>query len=377
MGTARAIRRLLGGAALALAVAVGGNLPGALPAPSATASSSPAGVRWSENVEPSEAAPATLLPQLQPVRIGVVETLSEVGIALANDRGYFAEQGLTPEYVRFESATFAVAPLSIGEIDVASGVVSAALFNAINRGVELRIAGPQSRYEPGYGNVQLMLRRDLADSGAMRDYADLRGRTLAINAMGSTVELLAERALQRGGLAMSDVNIVQIGFGDQLAALANGAIDAGLIAEPTSTIAVDRGLAVKWREADEWSPGIQVSMALYGPNYVSRNPDAGQRYMVAYLRGVRDSYNTMIAGRGDRESVIQTMIRHTPLKDRALYDRMRWVYIDPDLRIVEDDLRATMQWLVDRGLVEQPTDLNVAVDRRFSQHALAVLGPYQ
>jgi hypothetical protein len=75
--------------------------------------------------------------------------------------------------------------------------------------------------------------------------------------------------------------------------------------------------------------------------------------------------------------VIQAMIRHTPLKDRALYDRMGWVYIDPDLRIVEDDLRATMQWLVDRGLVDQATDLNVAVDRRFSQHALGVLGPYQ
>ena len=375
MSTGRGLRQLVGGAVLALVVALAGGAPGGLLARGAAASTQPAN-GGAEAMVPG-AASSLVLPQLQPVRVGVVETSSEIGLYVANERGYFAEQGLAPEYVRFESAAFAVAPLSIGELEVASGVVSAGLFNAINRGVELRIAGPQSRYEPGHGQVQLMLRRDLADSGALQDYGDLRGRTVAVNSLGSTVELLAERALRRGGLTVNDVNLVQLGFGDQLSAFANRAIDAGLIAEPTSTVAVDRGLAVKWREADEWSPGIQVSMVLYGPNYVSRNPDAGQRYMTAYLKGVRDYHDAINMGRGDREAVIQTMMRNTALKDRALYDRMRWVYIDPNLVIAEDDLRATMQWLLDRGLSERPTDLNVAIDRRFGQHALSVLGPYQ
>ncbi len=322
----------------------------------------------------ADGAAGAILPQAQPVRIGIVQTTSEIGIYLATERGYFTEQGLTPDFQRFDSAAFAVAPLSTGELEVASGVVSAGLFNAINRGIELRIAGPQSRYEPGHAQVQLMLRRDLAESGALRDYADLRGRTFAINSLGSTVELMAERALQRGGLTLNDVNLVQLSFGDQLAAFANNAIDVGLIAEPTSTVAVDRGLAVKWREADEWTPGIQVSMVLYGPNFVSRNPDAGQRYMVAYLKGVRDYHQAAIAGRADREPIIQTLIRNTALKDRALYDRMRWVFIDPNLVIDENDLRATMEWFVGRGLLDRPTDLNVAIDRRFMEYALGVLG---
>ena len=377
MGESRHVRRWLSGAALILAVFAAGSAPGGLPAP-ATASAASLAARGapSGSAATGVTAPA-VLPQAQPVRIGVVETASEAGIHVANERGYLTELGLTPEYVRFESATFAVAPLSTGEIEVASGVVSAALFNAINRGVELRIAGPQSRYEPGHSQVQLMLRRDLADADTLRDYADLRGRTFAVNAFGSTMELLAERALQRGALVPSDANLVQLGFPDQLTAFANRAIDAGLIAEPQSTLAVDRGVAVKWREASDWSPGIQVSMILYGPTYVSRNPDAGQRFMTAYLKGVRDYHDAIVAGRGDREAIVDIMVRNTPLKDRALYERMRWVYIDPNLGIVEDDLRATLQWLVDRGLVERATDLNLAIDRRFAQHALAALGPYQ
>ena len=71
------------------------------------------------------------------------------------------------------------------------------------------------------------------------------------------------------------------------------------------------------------------------------------------------------------------LTQYTPLRDRALYDRMSWVYIDPNLTLNEDDLRTTMQWFLDRGLVDRPTDLNNIYDPRFVQNALRVLGPYQ
>ena len=88
------------------------------------------------------------------------------------------------------------------------GAVSAALFNAINRGVDLRLASPGSRYDLGYGQMIVDVRKDLAASGAIRDYSDLRGRTMGLMAFGTTNELIAERALRRGGLALGDVNMV-------------------------------------------------------------------------------------------------------------------------------------------------------------------------
>ncbi|HZS02164.1 MAG TPA: ABC transporter substrate-binding protein [Chloroflexota bacterium] len=382
MRTGRWARRVGVGLLLLGALGLGGTpAGGSSAAPHAEAASAEIAVAdaWAGRASATggEATASAALPQLQPARVGIVGTSSEVGIHLANERGYFAEQGLTPDYSRFDSATFAVAPLSSGELDVASGAVSAALFNAINRGVELRLAAPLSRYERGYSQSLLDVRKDLIDSGAIRDYGDLRGRTLAILAAGSTTEMLAERMLQRAGLGLGDVNVVQLGSGDQIAAFANGAIDAGIITEPQATIAEDRGVAVKWREVADWSPGVQVSNILYGPSYVSRNPDAGQRFMVAYLRGVRDYYDAIIAGRGDREAVIDVLMRDTALKDRALYDRMLWVYMDPNLVLDEADLRATMQWFVDRGLTDHATDLNVAVDKRFADYAVRTLGPYR
>ena len=359
-------RRLLASVALALVALMLGSAPGGTAAPSwAMIRTAPAGVAPAAPPAVSlgelPAAAAAMLPQRQPARVGVVYSSSEIGIYLAEERGYFAEQGLVADYVRFDSGAFAVAPLSVGELEASSGVVSAALFNAINRGVDVRLVSPQSRYDMGYSQLIMDVRKDLADSGAIRDYGDLRGRNIGIMSFGSTVELVAERALQRGGLTANDVNLVQMGAGDQITSLGNRAIDVGLMTEPQATIAADRGVAAKWREAADWTPGIQVSNILFGPNYTQRNVDQGQRFLTAYLKGVRDYYDAIIAGHGDREAVIQTLIRQTPYKDRDLYERILWVYIDPNLTLDEADLRSTMQWFVDKDLLKRPTDLNTAM----------------
>ena len=114
-----------------------------------------------------------------------------------------------------------VTPLSTGELEAVSGVVSAALFNAMNRGLEVRLASPLSRYDLGHSQLIMDVRKDLLDAGAVRDYADLRGRTIGILSFGSTVEMVVERALQRGGLTADDVNLVQMGAPDQISASRN------------------------------------------------------------------------------------------------------------------------------------------------------------
>ena len=85
---------------------------------------------------------------------------------------------------------------------------------------------------------------------------------------------------------------------------------------------------------------------------------------------------TVAKGAG-REEIIDVLMRQTPYKDRALYDRILWVYIDPNLRLNEDDLRTTMQWFVSKGLLDRAPELSTAVDNRFLQHALSQLGPWQ
>src|SRR5438105_1340405 len=261
-------RRFTVGALLALGLAILGSGPAALsagpvaPAPAGPGAPprepAPARPLAARPLPGAAAAETSGLAQRETARVGVLGISSEVGFYLAQEHGYFAEQGLNADFERFEAPGAIFAPLNLGELDAASIAVTAAMFNAVNRGVEIRMASPQSRYELGHSQLFLDVRNDLADSGAVRDFGDLRGRTAAIINFGSPSELLVERALQRGGLGLGDVNLVQLGSGDQITAFANRGIDVGLLTEPQATIAEDRGVAVKWREAASWYPGIQV-----------------------------------------------------------------------------------------------------------------------
>jgi NitT/TauT family transport system substrate-binding protein len=109
------------------------------------------------------------------VRSGITNATAEAGQFIAVERGYFREVGLNVEFTSFDAAGAMVAPLASGQLDTGSGGLGAGLFNAVARGVPIRIVGPQARHDPGASAVYLTVRKDLIDSGQIRDYADLRG----------------------------------------------------------------------------------------------------------------------------------------------------------------------------------------------------------
>ena len=90
-----------------------------------------------------------------------------------------------------------------------------------------------------------------------------------------------------------------------IAAFANRAIDAAVQVEPTAAVAVNLGLAVKWREAAELSPGVQAAVVVYSPQFAEQ-PDVARRWMLAYLQGVR-AYNDAFKRGIDREGIVAVL----------------------------------------------------------------------
>lgn len=310
------------------------------------------------------------------VRCGTTNSLSEAGQFIAVERGYFREQGLDVDFSSFDSAAGMIAPMASGQLDVGVGGVGAGMFNAVARGVPIRIVGPLARHDSGASSVYLTVRKDLVDSGQIRDYADLGGRRLAVNARGGVTEYGAVLALARGNVQPSDVEWVELSFPDMVLGFANGAIDVALQNEPTATLAASRGVAVKWREMADVQPGIQFTVVLYAPDFATQRSEAARRWMLAYLRGVRD-YTDAYRRNRDRAEITAILARYTPVRDVALYDQMGFAYIDPNGRVGETSLAEQLQWCTRVGLVTQPVDLPRVIDLSFADYAVQRLGRYE
>src|SRR5439155_4338193 len=97
-----------------------------------------------------------------------------------------------------------IPPLTAGQIEVAGGATSAGFFNAIAQGVNVRIALDQTTAFPGNEANGVLVRKDLLESGRVREPSDLRGLRVGIPTKGHSTEMLLDILLGRSGLGLQD-----------------------------------------------------------------------------------------------------------------------------------------------------------------------------
>ena len=167
--------------------------------------------------------------------IGTVGATSDIGLFIADKKGYFKAEGLNVNFIRFDSAARMVAPLGTGQLDIGGGAPSAGLYNAFARGIDIRIVADKGSSPPGFGFAPLMIRKDLVDSGRFKTFADMKGLKLAIQAPGSGAGPILNEAAKKGGVKWTDFEKAYMPYAQQVAAMANKALDGGIVAEPTAS----------------------------------------------------------------------------------------------------------------------------------------------
>ena len=302
-------------------------------------------------------------------------SMSVAGVYVAIERGYFREAGITNEFIPLNSFNQLIGPIATGELDIGSAGPSAALFNALERGVVIRLVADQNTVFPGHASIAMMVRKDLVDSGKVKSVADLKGRTFALAARRATMELDLIKALRGAGLTIDDVKLAVMPFPQINAAFAGKTIDAGWQLEPLVAAAVSQNLAVRFKGLDEITPNRQNGMFVYSERFAA-NQEAGRAWMVAYVRGLRDYNDAVLKGR-DREFVIQTLMKHTTVKERAAYDRIVLPGLHPDGELNVESIREAYGDFKAAGDIKGDVNLDAVIDRSFVRYAVEVLGPYR
>ncbi len=312
---------------------------------------------------------------MTPVRVGMQYLVSDAGVLIGDEWGYFREVGIEIQPLRLDNVELQTG-MAAGQVDVGGIGPTAALLNAYLRGVRLRMVGDRGTLAPGYGYLALVVRQELVDSGQVRDVADLRGRRIAAQPplYATPGYYVLSRLLETAGLRESDVEYVPLGFADQAAALAGGNIDALWGAEPGPTTVVGRGLGVRLRGGDEGVPNFDLGVLAYSEPFAAQT-DLARRFMVAHLRGVRTYLDAFTRNVG-RERVVDMFTRQTALRDPALYDRMVMPYMNPDGAFNTQHYQQVAEYFVRHGVVSQYVDVTQMVDNSFAEYAAQQLGPY-
>src|SRR5712692_2712006 len=278
--TTRRVLPLL--ATLALILAACGPQTAPASAPAASGAAQPAPAVTPAAAPGAGAQAATAAPPQPPIqlKVGTQRLSSDAPLYAADERGYFTEQGLDVEFVEIGAGAASIPSLAAGQFDVGVGSINPALYNAIARGIDIKLVATKGSTPPVaegslIGSQALVLAADVAASGAIQDYADLRGKSVALPDRGSTLERALHKALERGGLTIEDVEIKLLAYADMLPALSNRSVDAAMELEPFIAQGAARGILVPWKRGTELYPGQQATAVIFGPTMAQIGGNAG------------------------------------------------------------------------------------------------------
>ena len=339
--------------------------------------------RWFLLASLAAALPACAAAQTaDTVTVAVNGLISDAPFFIGAKKGFFARHGLNVKLEMIDAGSQMMAPLAAGHIDVAGGAVSVGTFNAVARGMNIKIVADRATTHPKSSYISLLIRKDLVNSGRVKTFADLKGLRIAQNGRGGTQASTVNDALKKGGLTYDDaVHVYNMPNPDHLNGMANKAIDGALTTEPLVTLAVKKGIAVRFTGPDLY-PDQVIAALLYSGEFIKKRPDVARRFMLGYVESVRYFNDGIVDGHfvgpvGDE--VIDILVEATALKDRALYKDVIVNWCNPDGYVNAASLRKDLAFFKSRPEFELVPSVTVedAIDNSFVDYALATLGPYK
>jgi NitT/TauT family transport system substrate-binding protein len=175
--------------------------------------------------ESGSATGGTGKPEKADITFGVLPTADYVAVYLANQEGYFKEEGLTVTPRAVQGGSAQVPGLVGGDLDI-SGVNWVGFLAAVNQGVPLRVVAEADRGTPGYTEI-------VSKKGSsIREPADLLGKKVAVPATPGSCDLPLRGAMENAKLDSAKVQFVELPIPEMAPALQRGGIDAACLPEP-------------------------------------------------------------------------------------------------------------------------------------------------
>ena len=314
------------------------------------------------------------------VKIAIIGGAADIGFYLADAKGWFAAEGIEVEMISFDSGARMIAPMASGDIDVGTGAVTAGLYNAFEREITIRIVADKGRNVKGMSFQGVMARKALVDSGAVKTFADLKGKKFAFTGPGANDSSIVEEALAKTGGSFKDVESVYLGLPQHASAYANGAIDASVMPEPFRTNVLKLGVASELMSVADVRDNDQTGAVVYADAFIRKRPAIAAKVMKAYLRGVRYYLGSLAGGKiagANADEIIDVLAKYSTLKDKGALREIVPTALDGDGRLNVESLAKDLAFFKAQDLVKSKVTVDQVVDLSWIEAAVKDLGPWK
>lgn len=265
-------------------------------------------------------------PEQQKIKLGVLPVLGAAPVFLANEKGFFAEEGLQVEFVTIQGAGAAVPAMANGELDLVFGNYVSFFAAQAKATVDVKFVADGYYAKPRTWMVLV------SGQSTLRTPADLGGKKVAVTTKNSLADLTIRSVMGSAGANVAAPNFVEMPYTEMGAALRNKSVDAALLSEPYITdVEKSFGAVPLFDAASGPTADIPISGYATTEKYARQNPNTVAAFQRALHKGAeiaatdRDQVEKAIrgyAGVDEQTSALVTFVGYPTSLDPSRLQRV-------------------------------------------------------
>mgnify|MGYP000902490887 CR=1 FL=1 len=273
------------------------------------------------------------------LRIGVLPLEDAMPAVVAEKNGYFVQENIAVELVRFQSAVEQESAIQSGQLDgIVNDLIVATLLK--ESGQNIKVTSIALGSTPEEGKFAIVA----AAKSGIKSLADLKGKKIGI-ANNTIIEYVTDGLLADGGIDPSLVDKVSVPkIPVRMEMLFNNQVDAIVVPDPLLTFAEFKGAEIVARDT---ARNLSQSVVIFNKKTLDEKRGAVEAFYRAYAKAVDDLNN-------NPADYKQLMIANVNIPEQIAKDYQIQRYPKPQLP-AEEDVNNILKWMTQKGLLK--TDL--------------------
>jgi NitT/TauT family transport system substrate-binding protein/sulfonate transport system substrate-binding protein len=208
----------------------------------------------------------------------------------------------TIEWVQFQGTAPMTQALAAGALDCATQSPLALAQGTVSGGLKAYIVAQHVFEKPGSFSVYWAVKED----SPIKTIADLKGKTMSINTLGSGIYGPMAILLKQAGLdAAKDIKLVEVGFALSEEALRSGRVDSAVMNQPFAARMEAKGGTRKLFSLSQQQEGIVHILEACRADFVDKNPELAK----AYVRDLTLGMQKALANRDETLKVVNEVMK--------------------------------------------------------------------
>lgn len=299
----------------------------------------------------SGCAPVPAAPREDPkLKLALIPVLDVIPIFIAQQNGYFAEQGITVETVPVKSPQERDVLIQTGQVDgVLTDLQGVGLMN--KDAVKVKAIYTARRPFPDAPMFRFLASPQSGITGP----ADMKGVPVGIS-NNTIIEYLQDRMFAAEGLQPADIAKIEVGaITVRFEQLMNGNIKAAGLPDPLAQGAIAAG--AKLIVDDSKYPNLAQSVLTFTDATLKAKPETLRKFLVAWEKAVKElnanpeKYRSVLIEQGRVPQSIQNSYKMPPFPERGVPS--------------ESEVADVTAWLKAKGLVVRDIPYADMVDSSF------------